>query len=73
MKNMRKFYENWIVLDSNSAIAIAELQSEDYQIYIYRSLSVDNVVDFPYRKGKGLSDSYNVFCTFNTHYSIGVL
>ena len=47
MKNMRKLYENWIVLDSNSAIAIAELQSEDYQIYIYRSLSVDNVVDFP--------------------------
>ena len=73
MKNMRKFYENWIVLDSNSAIAIAELQSEDYQIDIYRSLSVDNVVDFPYRKGKGLSDSYNVFCTFNTHYSAGVL
>ena len=59
MKNMRKFYENWIILDSNSAIAIAdleqpnsaitiaELQSEDYQIDIYRSLSVDNVVDFP--------------------------
>ena len=59
MKNMRKFYENWIVLDSNSAItiadlqqpnsaiAIAELQREDYQIDIYRSLSVDNVVDFP--------------------------
>ena len=59
MKNMRLFYEKWSVLDSkspiaigesseqNSTIAIGELQSEDYQIDIYRSLSVDNVVDFP--------------------------
>ena len=60
MKNMRLFYEKWSVLDSkspiaigesseqNSTIAIGELQSEDYQIIdIYRSLSVDNVVDFP--------------------------
>lgn len=59
MKNIRLFYEKWSVLDSkspiaigesseqNSTIAIGELQSEDYQIDIYRSLSVDNVVDFP--------------------------
>ena len=59
MKNTRMFYENWIILDSNSAIAIAdleqpnsaiaiaELQSEDYHIDIYRTLSVDNIVDFP--------------------------
>lgn len=59
MKNMRLFYEKWSVLDSkspiaigesseqNSTIAIGELQSEDYQIDIYRSLCVDNVVDFP--------------------------
>ena len=59
MKNMRLFYEKWSVLDSkspiaigksseqNSTIAIGELQSEDYQIDIYRSLSVDNVVDLP--------------------------
>ena len=25
MKNMRKFYESWIVLDSNSAVVTAEL------------------------------------------------
>ena len=47
MKNMRLFYEKWSVLDSKSPIAIGELQSEDYQIDIYRSSSVDNVVDFP--------------------------
>ena len=59
MKNMRLFYEKWSVLDCkspivigdssepNSPITIGELQSEDYQIDIYRSLSVDNVVDFP--------------------------
>ena len=40
-------YEKWSVLDSKSPIAIGELQSEDYQKDIYRSLSVDNVVDFP--------------------------
>lgn len=27
LRNMRKFYENWIILDPNSAIAIAELQN----------------------------------------------
>lgn len=59
MKNMRLFYEKWSTLDANSPIAIGdssdvnspiaigELQSEDYQIDIYRSLSVDNVVNFP--------------------------
>lgn len=58
MKNMRKFYENWIMLDSNSAVATAEssgvnspitigkLQGEEYQIDIYRSLNVDDIVDF---------------------------
>ena len=58
MKNMRKFYENWIMLDSNSAVATAEssgvnspitigkLQGEDYQIDIYRSLNVDDIVHF---------------------------
>ena len=59
MKNMRKFYEHWIMLDSNSAIAIADLeqpnsaitiadlQSDEYQIDIYQSLMVTDVVDFP--------------------------
>ena len=31
LRNMRKFYENWIMLDSNSASALAELQSTDNQ------------------------------------------
>ena len=35
LRNMRKFYENWIMLDSNSASAIAELQNTD-------NLSIDN-------------------------------
>ena len=29
LRNMRKFYENWIMLDSNSASALAELQNTD--------------------------------------------
>lgn len=59
MKNMRKFYENWIMLDSNSpvitaelpipnsAVATAELQSNDYQIDIHQSISISDVGDFP--------------------------
>ena len=31
LRNMRKFYENWIMLDGNSASALAELQSTDNQ------------------------------------------
>ena len=31
LRNMRKFYENWIMLDGNSASALAELQSADNQ------------------------------------------
>ena len=54
-----KFYENWIMLDSNSpvitaelpipnsAVATAELQSNDYQIDIHQSISISDVGDFP--------------------------
>ena len=31
LRNMRKFYENWIMLDGNSVSALAELQSTDNQ------------------------------------------
>ena len=31
LRNMRKFYENWIMLDGNSASALAELQNADNQ------------------------------------------
>ena len=31
LRNMRKFYENWIMLDGNSASALAELQNTDNQ------------------------------------------
>ena len=31
LRNMRKFYENWIMLDGDSASALAELQSTDNQ------------------------------------------
>lgn len=31
LRNMRKFYENWDMLDSNSASALAELQNKDNQ------------------------------------------
>lgn len=32
LRNMRKFYENWSALDSNSASVLAELQNKDNQL-----------------------------------------
>jgi hypothetical protein len=58
LRNMRKFYENWDMLDSNSASALAELQNKDNQavvisasalaeIDIYNTLQVPLTKDFP--------------------------
>lgn len=55
LKNMRKFYEEWQMLDANSTIAIvdlqksnstttvAELQSNDYQIDIHKIITIPDV------------------------------
>ena len=58
LRNMRKFYENWDMLDSNSASVLAELQNKDNQdvaisastlaeIDIYNTLQVPLTKDFP--------------------------
>ena len=59
MKNMRKFYEQWIILDPNSALASAELlesksalasadlQNSDYQIDINLPMIIPSTQDFP--------------------------
>lgn len=47
MKNMRKFYESWIVLDSNSAVTTADLQSSEYQIDIHQSITIPDAGSFP--------------------------
>lgn len=47
MKDMRRFYEAWNMLDSNSAVATAELQNSENQIDIFHSLSISNIPDFP--------------------------
>ena len=55
MKNMRKFYENWIMLDAKSSvatddlkstIAIAELEMSQ-KIDIYDTLQISDIKDFP--------------------------
>ena len=43
LRNMRKFYENWSVLDGNSASALAELQNVDTQRVIN---SASTLADF---------------------------
>lgn len=61
MKNMRKFYENWSLLDAqnhNSTIAIAETENpkstiaiadleNDQQIDIYHTIRINDIKDFP--------------------------
>ncbi len=47
MKDMRRFYEAWNMLDSNSAVATAELQNSENQIDIFYTLSISNIPDFP--------------------------
>ncbi len=47
MKDMRRFYEAWNMLDSNSAVATAELQNSENQIDIFHTLSISNIPDFP--------------------------
>ena len=47
LKNMRKFYENWIILDANSTDAIVELQKVENKIDINNSITISNVNHFP--------------------------
>lgn len=47
MKDMRRFYEAWNMLGSNSAVATAELQNSENQIDIFHTLSISNIPDFP--------------------------
>lgn len=45
MKNMRKFYEAWQMLDSNSTIAIVESPTEKTTIAIVETPSTEKVID----------------------------
>ena len=57
MKNMRKFYESWQMLDSNSEITIADsektnstiaiVELQNTPIDIYQSIRVPEIKDFP--------------------------
>lgn len=59
LRDMRRFYEAWDMLDinstaataklcfENSAVATAELQNSENQIDIFHTLSISNIPDFP--------------------------
>ena len=51
LKNMRKFYENWNMLDSNSTSVLADISSvatdEFHEIDIYHTMQVPLTKDFP--------------------------
>lgn len=47
MKDMRRFYEAWKMLDNNMTVATAELQDKEYQIDIFHTLTITNIPEFP--------------------------
>ena len=47
MKDMRRFYEAWEILDANSAVMTAELLYADNEIDIFHTMQVSNVTEFP--------------------------
>ena len=47
MRDMRRFYEAWQILDANSAVATAELLYADNEIDIFHAMQVSNVAEFP--------------------------
>lgn len=50
LKNMRTFYEEWQMLDINSAVVTAEMQSENVtgeDLKVIRHLQMPNFMDFP--------------------------
>ena len=47
MKDMRRFYEAWKMLDNNMAVTTAELQDKEYQIDIFHTLTITNIPEFP--------------------------
>ena len=47
MKDMRRFYEAWEILDINSTVATVELLTTDNEIDIFHAMQVSNVTEFP--------------------------
>ena len=47
MKDMRRFYEAWEILDINSTVATVELLTTDNEIDIFHTMQVSNVAEFP--------------------------
>ena len=47
MKDMRRFYEAWEILDINSTVATVELLTTDNKIDIFLTMQVSNVAEFP--------------------------
>ena len=47
MKDMRRFYEAWQILDINSTVATVELLTTDNEIDIFHAMQVSNVAEFP--------------------------
>ena len=47
MKDMRRFYEAWKILDANSTVATAELYTSESEIDIFHTMSVSNIAEFP--------------------------
>ena len=69
MKNMRKFYESWIMLDANSSVATDELENSTFAnvdlinsctIDIYHAIKISDVKDFPMEDFSRLPFSHHI-------------
>ncbi|MCQ2253438.1 MAG: PDDEXK nuclease domain-containing protein [Bacteroidales bacterium] len=70
LRDMRRFYEEWKILDhnsavTNSAVTTAELQNIDNKIDIDKSIYIPNVNEFP------IEDFFNVPFTHHTQIIFG--
>jgi len=49
LKNMRVFYDEWIILDQNSSVATNKTQRIDYEKYIISSDASDEIKSYEKR------------------------
>ncbi len=69
LKNMRKFYEEWQMLDANSAIAVAELQNTNSTTAVVELQNTNNQIDISHSMIIPNIDEFPVDSFFNVPFS----
>lgn len=69
LKNMRKFYEEWQMLDANSATAVAELQNTNSTTAVVELQNTNNQIDISHSMIIPNIDEFPVESFFNVPFS----